>query len=170
MNVSESIQIEIRHLSHANKIWKHLTEQYGVKEFSDLMLSVRSLRRLRFTESYESDDKQIESLYRKIKDAQAITKEVAGESLPDLVLAGILLDAVEDSYSEFAILMESHLNHPTTTASQKTFEYVFARFRSDFYRAKAAQASSTEAPIGYVGGKKQGEGNGTVPQYSRTIP
>ena len=99
----------------------------------------------------------LESFYRKIKDAQAVTNEVAETSLPDLVLVGILLDAVEGSYSEFATLVESHLNHPTTTASQKTFEYVFARFRSDFYRAKAAHTSSTEAPIGHVGGKKQGE-------------
>lgn len=157
LNVSESIQIEIRHLSLAHEIWKHLTEQYGVNEFSDLMLSVRGLRRLRFTGTYESDDKNIESFYRKFKDAQTAIQEVAGKPLPDLVLVAILLDAVEDNYSEFSTLMESHLNHPSTAASQKTFEYVFARFRSEFYRAKATHYSSTELPIGYIRGNKQGE-------------
>ena len=133
LNVSESIQIEIRHLSLAYEIWKYLTEQYGVNEFSDLMLSVRGLRRLRYTDPHQSDDKNIESFYRKFKDAQIAIQEVAGKPLPDLVLVAILLDAVEDNHSDFATLMESHLNHPSTAASQKTFEYVFARFRSEVY-------------------------------------
>ena len=152
LNVSESIQIEIRHMSLAYEIWKHLTERYGVSEFSDLMFSVRGLRRLRFTGSYESDDKNIESFYRKFKDTQTAIQEVAGKPLPDLVLVAVLLDAVEGNYSDFATLMESHLNHPSTAASQKTFEYVFARFRSEVYRAKATHISSTELPVGYIGG------------------
>ena len=152
LNVSESIQIEIRHMSLAYEIWKHLTERYGVSEFSDLMFSVRGLRRLRFTGSYESDDKNIESFYRKFKDTQTAIQEVAGKPLPDLVLVAVLLDAVEGNYSDFATLMESHLNHPSTAASQKTFEYVFARFRSEVYRAKATHISSTELPVGYIRG------------------
>ena len=158
LNVSESIQIEIRHLSLAYEIWKYLTEQYGVNEFSDLMISVRGLRRLRFTDEYrQSDDKTVESFYRKFKDAQTAIQEVAGKPLPDLILVAILLDAVEGSYEDFATLTEAHLNHPSTTESQKTFEYVFARFRSEFYRAKATHTSSTELPIGFVRGGKQGE-------------
>ena len=158
LNVSELIQTEIWHLPLAHGIWKYLTEQYGVSEFSDLMISVRGLRRLRFTDEYrQSDDKTVESFYRKFKDTQTAIQEVAGKPLPDLVLVAVLLDAVEGNYEDFATIMEAHLNHPSTAESQKTFEYVFARFRSEFYQAKATYTSSTELPISFVRGGKQGE-------------
>ena len=88
-----------------------------IREFSDLMLSVRGLWRLRYTEPSQSDDKNIESFYRNFKDAQTAIQVVAGKPLPDLVLVAILLDAVEGNHSDFTTLMEAHLNHPSTAES-----------------------------------------------------
>ena len=84
-------------------------------------------------------------------------QEVAGKPLPDLVLIAVLLDAVEGNYKDFAILIEAHLNHPSTVESQKTFKYVFVHFRSEFYQAKVTHTSLTELPIGFIRGGKQGE-------------
>ena len=62
-------------------------------------------------------------------------QEVAGEPLPELVLISMLLQAVEEAYPEFTSIIEAQLSEPSLTG--RTFEYVFGRFRTEFYRRKA---------------------------------
>jgi hypothetical protein len=132
LNMVPNMQAEVRGMNTASEIWAYLRGQFGTNEFTDLLTLVRRLQNIRW-----STDTDIEEFYQEFKDAQMTIKEVTGQPLHELVLISIFLHAIDESFSEFVLLVEAQLSQPSTVPIQKTFEYTFGRFRTEFYRRQA---------------------------------
>ncbi|KAF1989761.1 hypothetical protein K402DRAFT_418472 [Aulographum hederae CBS 113979] len=142
LNVSPSIQMELQGMNAA-EIWQHLERQYGLNGFTELSQAIRTLRRVKVTE-FDSDP-NLSKFYRTFKDAQTLSREIAGAPIPDLTMTAILLDIIWETHEDLAFQIDSHMNNPNTPTSQKTFEYTFSRLRAEYTRQRANHYWSTAA-------------------------
>jgi len=151
LNMVPNLQMETRHKASAHEIWIHWKEQFEANEFADLTMRVRRLRNILWN---QKDD--IEDFYQEFKGTQMTVQEVSGQPLPDLVLISLLLCAIDKHYSDFVSSVEIQLSQPATPAAQKTFEYIFGRFRTEYYRKKAREEEQSEDEIDGINSVQKG--------------
>jgi hypothetical protein len=136
LNLVPTLQMEVRDKTTANEIWTYLKEQFDTNDYADLATAVRRLRNIQWD---SSEERTIEGFYQELKTCQMVIKEVSSRGIPDLVLTSLLLCAIERQYRDFVTNTEAQLSNPTTPSNQKTFEYTFGRFRTEYYRRRARQ-------------------------------